>query len=89
MVEAPSYPARLAASYEALQESRQMMETMRKNQALRGLEPYLERKKLRATTHNTWRQMKGVQLFMHEINHPGNKPFVIGFWYVPVRIPSF
>jgi hypothetical protein len=78
MAEAPSYPARLAANYEALQESRNMMETIRKNQALRGIEPYLERKKVRATTHNTWRQMRGMKLFMHEINHPGNKPFVIG-----------
>ena len=73
------YPARLASSYEALAITRQMMETMKQNQALRGLENYKQRQMQRSTTHQTWRQMKGVQLMMHEMNHPGNKPFVIGF----------
>lgn len=73
------YPARLATSYEALSVTRQMMETMKQNQALRGIENYKQRKLARSTTHQTWRQMKGVQLMMHEMNHPGNKPFVIGF----------
>ena len=27
----------------------------------------------------TWRQMKGMNLMMHELNHPGNWPFAIGF----------
>lgn len=73
------YPARLASSYEALATTRQMMETMKQNQALRGLENYKQRKLERSTTHQTWRQMKGLQLMMHELNHPGNKPFAIGF----------
>jgi hypothetical protein len=73
------YPARLAASYESLAVTRQMMETMKQNQALRGLENYKQRKLARSTTHKTWRQMKGMQLALHEINHPGNQPFMIGF----------
>ena len=73
------YPARLAESYEALAQTRQMMETMKQNQSLRGIENYKQRKLARATTHKTWRQMKGLELMMHELNHPGNKPFAIGF----------
>ena len=73
------YPARLAASYESLAITRQMMETMKQNQSLRGIENYQQRKLTRSTNNQTWRQMKGMQLMMHEMNHPGNKPFVIGF----------
>ena len=73
------YPARLAASYESLAITRQMMETMKQNQSLRGIENYKQRKLTRSTNNQTWRQMKGMQLMMHEMNHPGNKPFVIGF----------
>jgi hypothetical protein len=76
------YPSRLLANYEALHETRSVMETMKKNQSLRGIENYVKRKEVRATTHKTWRQMKGMDLFMHEVNHAGNKPFVFGFWYV-------
>jgi hypothetical protein len=76
------YPSRLLANYEALYETRSVMETMKKNQSLRGIENYVKRKEVRATTHKTWRQMKGMDLFMHEVNHAGNKPFVFGFWYV-------
>lgn len=79
MVEAPMNPppGRLAANYEALHSMRAMMETMKKNQAYRGEEGLKQRTAARAQ-RQTWRQMKGAQLMMHEINHPGNKPFVIG-----------
>ena len=72
------YPSRLAANYEALASMRTMMETMKKNQSLRGEAGLAERTAARAQ-RKTWRQMKGVELMMHEINHPGNKPFAIGF----------
>lgn len=49
------------------------------NQAHRGPEGYARRMAHRAATHNTWRQMKGMDLVMHELRHPGNYPFAIGF----------
>jgi hypothetical protein len=64
--------------YEALTRLRSLMETMKKNQELRGGEALVKRMNTRAATHKTWRQMKGMQLAMHEMNHAGNKPFVIG-----------
>jgi hypothetical protein len=64
--------------YEALHRMRDMMAVMKKNQEMRGEEALKKRMAERATTHKTWRQMKGMQLAMHEMNHPGNKPFVIG-----------
>jgi hypothetical protein len=64
--------------YEALTRLRDLMETMKKNQELRGGVQLEKRMAERAATHKTWRQMKGMQLAMHEMNHPGNKPFVIG-----------
>jgi hypothetical protein len=57
---------------------RSMMETMKKQQAQRGISGLETRLAHRAATHKSWRQMKGMQLVMHEINHPGNKPFMIG-----------
>lgn len=68
--------------YEALNRLRSMMETMKKNQELRGGEALQKRMATRASTHKTWRQMKGMQLAMHEMNHAGNKPFVIGLGWV-------
>uniref|UniRef100_A0A7S2R2D6 Uncharacterized protein n=1 Tax=Eucampia antarctica TaxID=49252 RepID=A0A7S2R2D6_9STRA len=32
----------------------------------------------------TWRQMKGVQLMIHEIRHIGNRPFAWGFFTIAV-----
>merc|ERR1712032_155295 len=52
--------------------------------ASRGLEALEKRKLARATTHNTWRQMKGMQLALHEMNTRGNKPFVIGMGIMSV-----
>jgi len=46
--------------------------------ASRGEAALAKRVAARATTHKTWRQMKGFQLAQHEMNHAGNKPFVIG-----------
>jgi hypothetical protein len=72
---------RFAESYAALEKMRGMMETMKKNQSYRGVEGLKERMAARAK-HTSWRQMKGIELAMHEINHPGNKPFMIGLAYV-------
>jgi hypothetical protein len=58
--------------------ARSFVEHLKYNQENRGMENYRKRMAHRAATHKTWRQMKGVEKFMHEINHPGNKPFVIG-----------
>lgn len=71
-------PAHLAEHYEAMAKMRQMMETMKSNQALRGEEGLAKRMAERAN-RGTWRQMSGMKLMAHEINHPGNKPFAIGF----------
>ena len=46
--------------------------------ASRGEAALAKRVAARASTHKTWRQMKGMQLFMNEVSHPGNKPFAIG-----------
>lgn len=71
-------PESLKLQYQDMHKLRSAMEALKQNQSLRGYDKLTERIQKRATTHQTWRQMKGMQLFMHEINHPGNKPFVIG-----------
>jgi hypothetical protein len=73
-----SLPERLASKYADLSFMKGKMATMAKQQELRGIDGYTKRMAERASTHKTWRQMKGMQLAMHEINHPGNKAFVIG-----------
>lgn len=77
--------ARFAKNYEALTKLREMTATLKKNQEYRGLEGLKSRMAARSK-HTTWRQMKGMQLFMHEVNHPGNQPFVIGLGYVFVCV---
>ena len=57
----------------------QFREHLKSEWARRGEVSYHERKALRAATHSSWRQMKGIQRVMFEMNHPGNKPFLIGF----------
>jgi hypothetical protein len=47
--------------------------------ATRGPAALATRMEQRSKTHSTWRQMKGMELVRHEMNHAGNKPFVIGF----------
>ena len=69
---------RLTEHYEAMAKMRQIMESMKMNQSLRGEENLARRLEERAK-RDTWRQMSGMKLMMHEYNHPGNKPFVIGF----------
>jgi hypothetical protein len=46
--------------------------------ATRGPAALATRMEQRSKTHTSWRQMKGMELVKHEMNHPGNKPFVIG-----------
>lgn len=72
-------PEGLKGYYAGLAQMREMSENMKKNQSLRGVEKLKERMAYRATNHKTWRQMKGMQWWMHEMNHPGNQAFVIGF----------
>lgn len=72
-------PEELKRQYGSLGSMREMMATMKLNQSYRGIDGLKSRMATRNATHNTWRQMKGVQLFMHEINHRGNKNFAIGF----------
>ena len=72
-------PPSLHKAYEGLTVMREKMAIMRKNQSLRGPENYAKRMAERAATHKSWRQMKGMELVMHELKHPGNRPFVIGF----------
>ena len=74
----PSTGSPYAENYVAIGKMREMMATMKANQALRGEEKLHERVAERAK-RDTWRQMKGMKLALHEINHPGNKPFAIGF----------
>jgi len=69
---------KLAEHYEAMAKMRQMLATMKANQAQRGEAGLAERMAVRAQ-RNTWRQMSGMKLLAHEVNHPGNKPFAIGF----------
>ena len=71
-------PPQLQRQYEGLARMKEMMEIMKKNQSLRG-QAGLEQRLAERSKRNTWRQMKGMQLVMHELNHPGNKPFAIGF----------
>jgi hypothetical protein len=80
------YPQRLQAGYETIRRMREMMELMKKSQAMRGEENLKLRKANRAATHKTWRQMKAMQLFMHEIGHPGLQPFIVGAGYVSFRL---
>lgn len=67
----------------SLEGVRNVMLNMKKNQDLRGVDQLKKRIAIRAT-NNTWRQMSGAKLFMHEVNHSGNKPFVIGAAYVAI-----
>lgn len=46
--------------------------------ATRGPAALEQRMTARAASHNTWRQMKGMDLVRHELSHPGNRPFAIG-----------
>ena len=58
---------------------KELLAYLKSQQAQRGEAKLIERMNTRASTHKTWRQMSGLKLVAHEMNHPGNKPFVIGF----------
>ena len=47
--------------------------------ATRGPEARAKTLAAKANQPQTWRQMKGMQLMMHEIGAAGNKPFMVGF----------
>ena len=63
---------------ELFESHKKYLEWRKTEWATRGPEALAKRQAARAATHNTWRQMKGFNLFAHEMNHAGNKPFVIG-----------
>lgn len=65
--------------HEAVGKQKELLAYLKSQQAGRGEAKLVERTNLRQASHQTWRQMSGVKLMMHEMNHPGNKPFVIGF----------
>mmetsp|Transcript_9606 Transcript_9606/g.23935 ORF Transcript_9606/g.23935 Transcript_9606/m.23935 type:complete len:118 (+) Transcript_9606:55-408(+) len=68
-----------AAKSNSLFESHKKYLEWRKSEwASRGEAALAKRVAARASTHKTWRQMKGMQLFAHEAGHAGNKPFFIG-----------
>jgi hypothetical protein len=65
--------------HEAVSKQKELLAYLKSQQAGRGEAKLIERMNTRALTHQTWRQMSGVKLVAHELNHPGNKPFVLGF----------
>lgn len=65
--------------HELMDKQKELLAYLKKQQEGRGEAKLMERVNHRQATHNTWRQMSGMKLAVHEINHPGNKPFVIGF----------
>ena len=68
-----------AARANSLFESHKKYLEWRKSEwSARGEAALAKRVAARAANHKTWRQMKGMQLVAHEMNHAGNKPFVIG-----------
>ena len=71
-------PDRLRPYYERLAQTRETLEKIKWNQENRGIENYKKRSEHRAATHKTWRQMKGVQFALHELNRRGNRPYVQG-----------
>jgi len=63
----------------AVAKQKELLAYLKGQQSQRGEAKLIERVATRQATHQTWRQMSGVKLVAHELNHPGNKPFVIGF----------
>jgi len=64
--------------HEAAGKQKELLAYLKSQQAGRGEAKLMERINSRQTTHKTRRQMSGLKLVAHELNHPGNKPFVIG-----------
>lgn len=67
---------------ELFESHKKFLEWRKTEWATRGPEALEKRMAARAASHNTWRQMKGMDLVKHEMSHVGNKPFVIGMGYV-------
>jgi hypothetical protein len=65
-------------SNEVFESHKKYLNWRKQEWATRGPEALSKRMQARASTHKTWRQMKGFELMKHEMNHAGNKPFVIG-----------
>ena len=57
---------------------KQQMEESKKLWEMRGKDARLKAQQARLNGPKTWRHMKGVELMMHEAQHAGNRPFVIG-----------
>ena len=57
---------------------RNRLDENRKIWATRGKEARLASLNARAGK-STWRQLRGMPLFLHELGHVGNRPFMIGF----------
>jgi hypothetical protein len=57
---------------------RNYLEDSRKLWTRRTPEAYVAEHKARIATSKSWRHMKAVEFALHEMNHPGNRPFVIG-----------
>lgn len=80
---APSIPENIgefsaSRANELFESHKKFLEWRKTEWATRGPEALEKRMATRAATHTTWRQMKGMDLVRHEMNHVGNKPFVIG-----------
>lgn len=65
-----------------LEQMKTMLETMKKQQQMRGLEQLNKRMAERVAKGNSWRQLKGIDSIMYEIKHPGNVHTVVGLGYV-------
>ncbi|KAL3937799.1 MAG: hypothetical protein SGBAC_007164 [Bacillariaceae sp.] len=63
---------------ELFESHKKYLEWRKTEWATRGTDALAKRQAARAANHKTWRQMKGFDLMRHEMNHAGNKPFVIG-----------
>lgn len=67
-----------ARASELFESHKKYLEWRKMEWSSRGPDALAKRVATRSATHKTWRQMKGMDLVRHEMNHPGNKPFVIG-----------
>jgi hypothetical protein len=54
------------------------MEESKKVWEMRGKDARIKAHAARIAGPKTWRQMKGMELMIHEAKHAGNRPFVIG-----------
>ena len=66
-------------------EFKQRLEYSKLRRAARGKEHRLAAHNARLSKGG-WRTLSGIQFFIHEFNHPGTRPFAIGFGYVCVCV---